>query len=143
MKICHALRIIMQPCNIFILDKNPVHRNMIRYRLISEGFRQVSVLPSVAEFNYQVEKGCFPNFLIVDCQSIIPGQISFVEMVLKASPDTKIILFTDIEDQNFANELLENGATDYILKNGANLQGLKELILNLKYMSPVNQFVRL
>ncbi len=133
---------IMQPCNIFILDKNPVHRNMVRYRLISEGFRHVSVFPSVAEFHYQVEKGCVPNFLIVDCHSIVPDQISFVEMVLKASPDTKIILFTDIEDQNLANEILENGATDYILKNGANLQGIKELILNLKYMSPVNQLLR-
>lgn len=133
---------IMQPCNIFILDKNPVHRNMIRYRLISEGFRQVSVFPSVSEFNYQLEKGCLPDFLIVDCQSLIPGQVSFVEMVLEVSPDTKIILFTDIEEQDFANELLENGATDYILKNGANVHGMKELILNLKYMSPVNQLFR-
>ena len=129
----------MRPSSIFILDKNPVHRNMIRYRLISEGFREIFVFPSFSEFNYQLAKGCFPDFLIVDFQSLIPGHLSFVEMVLKVSPDTKIILFTDIEDQTFACELLENGATDYILKNSADLSGLRELVLNLRYMSLVTE----
>jgi len=126
---------IKRPEIMPLVDGNPVHRNLIRYRINTEGFQRTLAFPSSGECFYQFDKGNFPDFVIADCQSLVPEHLSFLKKILRMSPDTKIIFFTDIEDQMVADELLHHGATDYILKSGTNLKGLRELILNLNYLS--------
>jgi DNA-binding NarL/FixJ family response regulator len=57
-----------------------------------------------------------PDLLLLDVQMPGPGAKAVVEQVRQSSPDTKIIILTMHDDPVLVRELLESGASAYLLK---------------------------
>jgi glutamate dehydrogenase (NAD(P)+) len=119
---------------IFILDKNPLHRNLIHYNLVSQGFSRIYLFPSTEECIYRLERDVIPDFLILDYLTISETNPDFISHIKSFSQDIEVILFTESDDQELAQHLLELGASDYILKTKSLNDGISELIHNLKYL---------
>jgi DNA-binding NarL/FixJ family response regulator len=95
---------------------------------------RTTAIPTLDECYYHLEKGNFPDFLIVDYLVITREPKAFLERVERYNRNIKIIFFTAHEDPILAELLIENGAYDYILKSGPELSGLTELQKNLRYI---------
>jgi CheY-like chemotaxis protein len=124
----------MKKRTIFIVDKNPIHRNLISYRLVSSGFPKVYSFNSIEECFYRMKKLQIPDFLIADYNSIVSVDNDFLRTVKSISSDIKVIFFTEADHHEVAENLLKEGATDYILKTSTLTAGISELIENLKYL---------
>jgi DNA-binding NarL/FixJ family response regulator len=57
-----------------------------------------------------------PDLLLLDVQMPGPGAKAVIEQVRQASPDTKIIILTMHDDPVLVRQLLESGASAYLLK---------------------------
>lgn len=125
---------------IFILDKNPLHRNMLQYNLVAHGFSRIYLFPSPEECLYRLEKDVIPDFLILDYLTIIETNPDFLPRIKSFSQDIEVIVFTESDDHVIANNLLALGASDYILKTKSLQNGMVELINNLKYLCKKGRF---
>lgn len=132
----------MEQHTIWILDPNPIHRSLIRLRLERAGLGEVISIPGPEDCLYRLGKGMKPRFLVADVTSFSNGFGNLPQILRKHAPDAKLIIFTNEDDAEKADHLLSQGADDYILKAGADLNGLQELCHNLRYLSASTVFER-
>lgn len=125
----------MEPHQIWIIDPNPIHRNLIRLRLERAGLGEVITIPGPEDCLYRLGKGMKPRFLVADVASFNNGYGNLPQIIRNYAPLAKLIIFSDEDDAEKADQLLSQGADDYILKAGADLNGLQELCHNLRYLS--------
>lgn len=69
-----------------------------------------------------------PHVVVTDIRMPIMNGIEAAKAILKQFPQTKIIAFTMFDQEEAIQQMLEAGASGYILKNSS----LKELILAIK-----------
>jgi len=123
---------------IFLVDKNPIHRNLIRYNLELCKYTDIHTFPSGEECIYRLEKGIRPDFLIT---SFFTGNhlgFKFLQIIGELSPSTQVIFFDAFDDPLLARRLLEAGARDCVVKTRNPDAGISELLKNVRYLSKEN-----
>jgi DNA-binding NtrC family response regulator len=126
---------------IFVVDKNPTHRNLIRYNLELNKFINVLTFPSGEECLYRLQKQFHPDFLIT---SFFTGNLSgfdFLRSVLEISPSVQVVFFDTFEDPQLAEKLLDAGACDYVVKTRNPDAGISNLLKNVMYLDREKAFV--
>jgi CheY-like chemotaxis protein len=121
---------------IFVVDKNPIHRNLLKFRLETGRFADVQAFPSGEECLYRLHKHVHPDFLIT---SFFTGNYSgfeFLRQVQEISPSIRVIFFDIFEDQKVAEMLIDAGACDYFNKTRDPETGIAGLLKNLRYLLP-------
>jgi len=106
----------MKTSVIFVVDKNPIHRNLVRYHLEINKCAQVQTFPSGEECLYRLQKNIRPDFLITSFFTGDRSGFDFLQSVLEIAPSTRVVFFDTFEDPQLAGKLLEAGACDYVVK---------------------------
>jgi DNA-binding NarL/FixJ family response regulator len=124
----------MRNVTIYILDRNPLHGNFLKYQLMTKRFANVKVFPNPDECMYAIRKFQKPDFVICD---VVHPSISASELlaaIKRESPETHVLFFSSVNDERLAKDLLQQGATDYISKSANPEAGSRELLMNLEYL---------
>lgn len=119
---------------IFILDNNPIHRSLLKYHLNINNFISVHAFQSADECLYRLQKNMIPDFVITDYDPQHKLDHTLIARIEKSSTLPKIIFFASSDDPILAINLLDSGATDYIVKTSRLDYGINELIKNIKYL---------
>jgi DNA-binding response OmpR family regulator len=119
---------------VFVVDKNPIHRSLVKYHLNVNKFFNVHTFQSDEECLYRLQKNMIPDFLITDYNPDDHLGFDFLRKVKEISTSTQIIFFSSSDDPILAIRLLEAGASDYVIKTSKLDFGLTELIKNVKYL---------
>jgi two-component system, NtrC family, response regulator AtoC len=119
---------------VFIVDKNPVHSSLLKYNLTIHRFLNVQLYHSAEECVSRLKKGIEPSFIIVDYELSDHTSFDFLHRIKRYSPSTKIIFFSKIDDPILAMQLIDAGATDYILKSQQLDVSIKNLVKNLLFL---------
>ena len=120
---------------VVIVDRNPIHRNLINYYLALSKLLTVHTFLSGEECLYRLRKNFIPDFIITDLNPNDHSGFDFLKLVKEISPSTDVIFFADFDDPKIAIKLHEAGATDYIRKSTKPDIGISELIKNIKYLA--------
>ncbi|MCK9220092.1 MAG: response regulator [Bacteroidales bacterium] len=119
---------------LYVVDKHPIHRSLIKYHLNVNRFSQVQTFPSGNECIYRLEKNPPPEFLITDYDLGDFSGFDFLRRVKTIAPSVKVVFFASFDDPILAVRLLDVGAVDYIVKTSNLEYGIAELIKNLNYL---------
>jgi DNA-binding response OmpR family regulator len=119
---------------VFVLDRNPVQGNFIKYGLNSSGIKNVILFSTPEECHYYIRKNRIPNFIIADTALKGTTDLDFLKLIRSTDPLIKVIFHSDNDDVLQISGLLENGATDYIVRAGGNQNWIRELTSNLRYL---------
>ncbi len=120
---------------IFVVDKNPIHRNLIRYNLELNRFANIHAFPSGEECLYRLRKDSPPDFLIT---SFFTGELTgfeFLRCVLEIHPSIRIIVFDTFEDSQIPGKLITAGACDFVAKTRNPDAGISDLLKNIRYLA--------
>ena len=123
---------------IFIVDRDSTRGNFLKYRLSTMNFSNIRVFSREEDCLYRLGKNELPDFIITDPGHIPDVALSFIRMVLQSNQAIKIICFTSSDDQEVADQFLEAGASDIILKKSNEDPGIDELVENIKYLLKYN-----
>lgn len=119
---------------IYILDRNSLHSNFLKFQLALKKFNRVMVFHSVEECIYRLRKQAAPDYLITEFDLGDYNGLEFLRMAQKLAPQTSVIFFSSMDDEVMANQVLSEGAMDYIVKRSSLDSGVKELIRNLQFI---------
>jgi len=125
---------VIKADQIFVVDKNSIHRNLIKYHLNVNKFSRVQPFSSGDECLYRIYKNTIPDFIVVDYDPDNFTGFDFIKKVKRAAPQVHIIFFTTNDDPILAVKLLEAGASDYLVKTSKIDFGISELIKNIKFI---------
>ena len=107
------------PVRVVVADDHTLLREGLRELLLTDpGFDVVADAatgPDVVARTTQHR----PDLLLLDVQMPGPGAKTVVEQVRAASPDTKIVILTMHDDPVLVRQLLDSGASAYLLKTVA------------------------
>ncbi len=120
---------------IFVVDKNPIHRNLIRYYLEINKFTNVQVFPTGEECIYRLQRNVHPDFLITSFFTGDHYGFDFLRIVLDISSSVKVIFFDSFNDHQVAINLIDAGACDYVAKTRNPDAGIAELLKNIRYLA--------
>lgn len=120
---------------IFVVDKNPIHRNLIRYYLEVNKFGSVHIFPSGEECIYRLQKQVYPDFLITSFFTGDHNGFDFLKIILDISTSIKVIFFDAFDDHHVAGKLIEAGACDFVVKSRNPDTGIAELLKNVRYLA--------
>jgi DNA-binding NtrC family response regulator len=123
---------------IFIVDKNPLHRNLAKYHLNMNKFVNVHAFQTSDECLYRMQKNMIPDFLITDYNPENHIGFGFLQTVKEISDSIQIIVFSTMDDPIIAMKLIDAGVSDFIVKTGNLDFGLTELIKNMNYLIKEN-----
>lgn len=118
---------------IFIVVKDAPTANLLKYELKAQRFPDVHIFPSAAECFYFVSKGNIPDYIITDMKGNPENGISILRSDLFNSR-TKILFLLSGEEENEASRMMEEGATDFVLKSAHSGHWMKELIRNICFL---------
>ncbi|MFZ4521001.1 MAG: response regulator [Bacteroidales bacterium] len=125
----------MKKSVIFVVDKNPAHRNLIKFNFERNRFTNVHAFPTAEECLYRMQKKVIPDFVVtgffIECHS----RFDFLHQILAISPSCGVVFFDNFEDREFANRLIEAGARDYVVKTKDPDAGISELLKNVTYLA--------
>ena len=91
---------------IFVIDKNPIHRNLIKYNLEINKLTNVHVFPSGEECLYRLQKNVIPDFLITSFFTGNHDGFDLLRSVLEISPAIRVVFFDAFEDPQLGGQLL-------------------------------------
>ena len=119
---------------IFIVERNPIWGNLLKYRLSSGKFTNTRLLHSAQEALQLISNHVVPNFLIADAEDPSINCMELLARVKNLNPYTRVVFFTTVADSLLADDLLAAGATDYIVRSEKQDSGISELIKNLTWL---------
>jgi DNA-binding NtrC family response regulator len=124
----------MKSSVVFVVDKNPTHRNLIKYNLESNKITRVQAFPSGDECLIQLKKNILPDFIITSYFSGSHSGFDFLRSVMEVSPSSGVIFFDTFEDPGLAEKLMDAGACDYVVKTGNPDAGISALLKNIRFL---------
>ena len=119
---------------IFIIEKDPAEGNLLTYHLQNEKFMNVQLFHSGGECMRRIERGLVPDFIISDTHLPDMDGFTILEYLGNIKAGTRVIFFSPEEDQDLCHRLLKSGASDYILRNPNDINGITELVKNIRYL---------
>ena len=124
----------MKSVLIFIVDKNPIHSSLLKYHLTIQRFSNVQLYHSAEESLYRLRKHVTPHFVITEFDLADHNGFDYLRMVKKLSPPTQVVFFSTFDDPILAMQLIDSGASDYIMKTGKLDYGIKDLVKNIEFL---------
>jgi DNA-binding NarL/FixJ family response regulator len=119
---------------IFVVDKNPIHRSLIKYNLNINKFTIVYTFQSGEECLYRLQKNLHPDFLITSFFTGNHSGFDFLRIVREISPTIQVVFFDAFDDPEVTGKLLTAGARDYVVKTKSPDLGISGLLKNLRYI---------
>jgi len=119
---------------VFILDNNQVQGNFLKYNLSSSGIKNVTLFHTAEECLYSIRKTKSPDFIIAGTVLKSTTDFEFLKLIKDIDPSVHVIFHSDNEDISHSTNLLDAGATDYIVRVGDNRNWIRELTSNLQYL---------
>lgn len=120
---------------IFVVDRNPIHRNLVKYFLEAARSGTVHTFPTGEECLYRLRKGPVPDFVITSFFTGDADGFGFLGSVMRTNPAIRVIFFDHFLDSDTAYRLIDEGACDFISKTADPETGVRELVKNLRYLS--------
>ncbi len=124
----------MKSVLIFIVDKNPIHSSLLKYHLTIQRFANVQLYHSAEECLYRLRKGVIPHYLITEFDLADHSGFDFLRMVKQLTPSTQVVFFSAFDDPILAMQLIDSGASDYIMKTSKLDYGIKDLVKNIEFL---------
>lgn len=119
-------------------DHDLVRSGIVRLLSDAKGIQVVGDASS-GEEAVQLSRELVPNVILMDLRMPGIGGLEATRKLLRAMPDTKVIVVTASEDDPMANRLLQIGASGYMTK-GAEADEIVRAILKVhtgqRYLSP-------
>jgi two-component system, CitB family, response regulator DctR len=125
----------MKRTSVFIIEKDPSVANLVRYQLLSRQANQVQIFPNLGECLYFATRKFVPDFVIADLDQPELQSPDFLKTLREACPETGILLLSSTPDDLLAGRLLEEGATDYIVKTERTEEWMTELTKNIGFLA--------
>jgi two-component system, NtrC family, response regulator AtoC len=119
---------------IFIVNKDLLVGNFLKYQLNGAGYKESAVFTSVKECLYVLKKGTIPAFIIADYDLGGMNGEDFLKIILDDYPYIRILFFSSEENHALAAHLIQIGASDYIHRTNTSNKAIAELIKNLRYL---------
>jgi DNA-binding NarL/FixJ family response regulator len=120
---------------IFVVDRNAIYRNLIRYRLEKSGFTNVHAFSTREECLYRIRKSLRPGFLISSAFDSGQPAAGFLNAVMDFSPHTRVIFFDAFTDPQETGYLLSAGASDCVVSTSDPDAGISELVKNVTFLA--------
>ena len=120
---------------IFVVDKNPIHRNMVRFYLESKKWSNVESFPSGEECLYRLKRAPHPDFIITSFFTGNHSGFDLLKNIHHMAASARVVFFDTFEDHNLPEKLLEAGACDCILKTQTPEAGISELLKNIDFLA--------
>jgi DNA-binding NtrC family response regulator len=131
----------MKKETIFIIDQDGQQGSLLKYRLSASHFPNIALYQSYEECIYRIQKNGSPDFIItLEKEKNSSSLLDFLHATLSYNPFLKFIVVSTVNDLPFATNLLNSGATDYILQSDYLDTSFKELLKNLNYLISKEQF---
>ncbi|MBN1199618.1 MAG: response regulator [Bacteroidales bacterium] len=124
----------MKPEILFVVDKNPIHSSLLKYHLTIQRFQHVQLYHSAEECLSRLKKNIQPRFIITEYELADYNGFDFLKMIKKYAPNTQVIFFSSFDDPIVAMQLIDAGASDFILKTTKLNLGINDLIRNLLFI---------
>ena len=119
---------------VFIIDRNPVQGNFLKYSLSSSAIKNVIIFHTPEECLRNIRKTKLPDFIIADTMLKSTTDMELLKLIKNIDPAIKIIFHSDNEDISHISQLLDLGATDYIVRALGDRNWIRELTSNLQYL---------
>lgn len=124
----------MRKFTIVLLDKNPIHRNLVNYTLGTDSSLKIIPLLNPEELGYLLDKKANSDIVVLDYYNNYDQNSVLMNRIRTADAGIRVVFFTEAEDHDAAAKLLASGATDYIVKTTNLNKGISELYKNLKFI---------
>ena len=129
----------MKTTRIVIADDHTILRDGLKSLLNSVGgFDVVGEAADGLQAIRAVEK-VHPEVLLIDLSMPKMSGINAIQEIRKSAPDTKIIVLTVHDNEEFIGECLKAGAQGYILKDASQQElvtGIETVVAGKPYLSP-------
>ncbi len=119
---------------IFIVVKDALIANMLKYELQAQRFTDIHLLPSAGECFYALSKGRIPDFIVSDLQGNAENGISFLQSIFRLNARTRVLFLLSAGEEFEASHVMEAGATDFVMRSSHSNLWMKELIRNICYL---------
>jgi PleD family two-component response regulator len=119
---------------VFILDRDPVQGNYLKYSLSSSGIKDVIIFLRPEECLKNIRETRKPEFIIADDAPKNMTGMEFLKLIREIDASIKVIFHSENEDLSRISSLLEMGATDYVVRVVGNKNWIRELTSNLQYL---------
>jgi PleD family two-component response regulator len=119
---------------VFILDRDPVQGNYLKYSLSSSGIKDVIIFHKPEECLQNIRETRKPEFIIAEDAPKSMSGMEFLKQTREINPSIKVIFHSENEDLSHISSLLEMGATDYVVRVAGNQKWIRELTSNLQYL---------
>jgi DNA-binding NtrC family response regulator len=125
----------MKTSVIFVVDKNPIHRSLIKYNLNINKFTTVYTFSSAEECLYRMQKNLHPDFMITSFFTGTYSGFDFLRIVLEIHAEAQVIFFDAFDDPMIPGKLIDAGACDFVAKTRDPDAGIAELLKNVQYLA--------
>ena len=126
------------PTRVLLADDHALVREGLRVLLEKQGFQIVSEASDGQETIRSVEK-THPDVAIIDISMPVLNGLDTTREIKKSSPNTKVILLTEHDGDEYVTESLRAGGKGYVLKSQAAeelVHAIREVCRGSTYLSP-------
>ncbi len=114
---------------IYIVEDDELYLNVIKHKLELLGLNNLKFYSTGEACLAEIEK--YPDYLILDFSLEGLNGLDVLVEVKKQSKNTKVFIFTSIEDENLAQKCIDEGAEIYIVKNSEGLAKLDKIVTTI------------
>jgi DNA-binding NtrC family response regulator len=123
----------MKKTTVYIIEKEANLANLIKYKLLSHKVNQVNLFPNIAECLHFMQKKS-ADFLIIDTTNLEYTVPDILKVFLRMFPGIKLLFLSPVAEDSLAEQLIADGATDYIYKSGQSEEWICELVKNIQFL---------
>ncbi len=126
------------PTTILLVDNQPIFRKGLR--LIFDEEQDMSVVGEAADGQEAINRAreLLPDVVVIDISVPNLNGIEATRHILAESPDTKVMALSNLDGQQFVQDMLSAGATGYILKDSVPEElpnGIRKMLQGEVYLS--------
>lgn len=124
---------MMKELNVMLVDDDRIILDDIRSMINWEanGLRIVATAPN-GKKAFELYRHYMPDIVITDIKMPIMDGMELVEKIRKISADTKILLLTSYKEFEYAKKAIEQGISDYYLKNDISAESFLKKLLSIR-----------
>lgn len=115
--------------NIYIVDDDPICREMFRKYLLNMNFSRISLFDNGADC-LQALHGK-PDIILLDYHMEVMDGLEALQAIKKHNPDIYLVFISSQENMKIAVQALRSGAFDYIIKGSDEEEKIQVVMGNI------------
>ncbi len=120
----------MTKADILLVDDDPAFAKIMEKRLHNGGFLKTECYRDSRECLNALEEGAKPKFIFLDFSLITLNGLDTLIQIKKIRKSTKVIIITQLQDDELAKTCLEAGASLFLHKSSV-IQGFSDELLEM------------